>query len=147
MIISKMTIEDIQMIHEIECECFSMPWSFDGIKTELNNDKAHFFVAKDGDKVIGYIGSYIIFDECTIANVAITKKYRNKGVASNLIDCLITQASNYDVSYILLEVRKSNKSAISLYNKFMFEEQGIRKNFYQHPVEDAIIMIRKLKGE
>lgn len=145
--IKRMTLSDVQGIYEIESECFSKPWSLDGIKTELNNDNANFFVAKEGDKVAGYIGSYIIIDECMIANVAVTKEFRKTGVASKLLEKLIEVCKTRDVKLMSLEVRKSNSSAIALYNKFLFNNVGTRKNFYQSPTEDAIIMTRNFKEE
>lgn len=147
MIISEMELSDIEGVYSLECECFSKPWSLDGIKSELDNKNAHFYVAKDNQEVVGYVGSYIILDECTIANIAVTKSARNKGVATALLNKIIEVADDFECSFVTLEVRKSNESAIALYNKFLFKNCGVRKNFYDSPKEDGVIMTKVLKEE
>ena len=44
------------------------------------------------------------------------------------------------VERIVLEARVTNEAAISLYQKMVFVNLGIRKNLYERPVEDGVIM-------
>ncbi|MBE6571912.1 MAG: ribosomal-protein-alanine N-acetyltransferase [Ruminococcaceae bacterium] len=139
-IIEKASAEDSPRIAEIEKICFSVPWSEIGVKDFIENPLCIMFAAKDGDIICGYIGLYIIADECDIANVAVVPEFRNRGIAKNLIAYATEYAREKSVGKMMLEVRASNTPAISLYKKFGFEEVGIRKNYYTQPKEDALLM-------
>ena len=89
---------------------------------------------------MAYCGAYISFEEADISNVAVKKNFRRKNVAENMLNKLFYECGKKGVSDITLEVRETNVSAISLYEKLGFEEAGIRKNFYEKPVENALIM-------
>ena len=136
--------EDIFAVYEIEKECFSSPWSQNGIKEELTNPLANFLVYKLDGRTVGYIGSHIVCDECSITNVAVLKDFRRKNIASTLIDALIEICKEKAVESIFLEVRKSNIAAQTLYLKKGFSPIGERKNFYTAPTEDALLMKFKL---
>lgn len=155
MIIRRMTLEDVPMVAQIEEECFSMPWSERSFTDSICREDTVFLVCVDelvedctkrkdahapSDKVVGYIGMYLSFGEGEITNVAVTPSYRRMGCGQQLIASAKEEAAKQNVESILLEVRKSNESAISLYKRNGFEEIGIRKNFYERPTEDAIIM-------
>lgn len=91
-------------------------------------------------KIAGYIGMYVSFDEAGITNVAVSPEYRRQGIGRQLVTSAKAAAKNAAVNTMFLEVRVSNAPAISLYRKMGFENLGIRKNFYDHPAEDAYIM-------
>lgn len=143
--VTEMTETDTAEIAEIEKECFSSPWSENALKEELTNENAFFLAAKAFGEVCGYIGTNIILDECYIANVAVKKEHRRKGIASLLITKAIEKAKEKNCSFISLEVRKSNFPAIALYEKFGFKVCGERKNFYTDPDENALIMTKFFK--
>ena len=128
----------------IETECFSHPWSKQSLEEELNNETSLFLVAKEENEVIGYIGMSIVIDEGYIFNVAVREKYRNKGVATALINELVTYGKKNNFSFITLEVRESNLPAISLYSKFGFIKAGERKDYYSNPKENAILLTKYL---
>ena len=90
--------------------------------------------------ITGYIGMYLSFDEASITNVAVLPAFRQKGYGKALVSSAKTIGKEKQIERIFLEVRVSNASAISLYQKMDFENLGIRKNFYDHPKEDAYIM-------
>lgn len=136
--IEKMTSSDIEDIAFLEKECFSEPWSDESLKAELKNNHSHFLVAQDKGKVLGYIGSHCYSGECYISNVAVFREFRNQNIGSMLLKNLIDFMKN-KCDFISLEVRKSNISAIKLYEKFGFKKVGSRKNFYKKPSEDALI--------
>ncbi len=127
-------------IAEIEKECFSAPWSVESVRAELQNDNAHFLVAKAGDKVIGYIGVHEVAGEAYIANIAVKPEYRRMKIASALMTQAENGAKERGCEFISLEVRKSNVPAISLYEKRGYTVKGERKNFYSNPTENGIIM-------
>ena len=139
MIIRRMTFEDVKSVAQIEAECFSVPWSENSFEDSLAREDTVFLVCVD-EGVVGYIGMYLSFEEGEITNVAVTPSYRQRGCGNLLIEAVKKEAKARNAECVILEVRVSNAPAISLYKKNGFEEIGIRKNFYEHPKEDAIIM-------
>lgn len=137
--IRKMQESDIKEIAELEKECFSEPWSEASLADELTNDTARFYVAKNDEELIGYIGANNICNEAYITNVAVNENYRGRGYGKILVNNLIQQCELEKAFFITLEVRKSNESAIKLYEKCGFKLVGERKNFYSKPQEDALI--------
>ncbi|MEG1447939.1 MAG: ribosomal protein S18-alanine N-acetyltransferase [Oscillospiraceae bacterium] len=137
-----MDISHINQLVLLEAECFSEPWSEDGFTEELSNPLAVFKVAVEAEtgKVIGYIGMHHIIDEGYITNIAVSKEYQRKGVAKKLMKSLFQYGREKDMSFISLEVRTSNLTAINFYEKSGFKTVGTRKNFYKAPTEDAHIM-------
>lgn len=144
-VIEKMSPCHVGEITRLEKECFSTPWSEDGLKNELNNAFALFFVATYEGEVAGYIGAHNILGEVYITNVAVFKKYRRKGAAKKLIDTLLETVKVEKGEFVTLEVRESNASAVSLYEKCGFVKVGERKNFYEKPRENAVLMTYFIK--
>ncbi len=138
-IIREMTENDVKEIAELEKECFSEPWSENSLNEELTNETARFYVLRDNEKLLGYIGANNICNEVYITNVAVNKDFRGKGYGKKLVEHLICQSELEKAFFITLEVRKSNENAISLYEKCKFKKIGERKNFYSKPAEDALI--------
>lgn len=131
----------------IERECFSHPWSEDMLAEELYNDNASYIVAMaDDGTVLGYAGLTVVLDEGYVNNVAVKGQYRRQGVADRLLEAFIRFAQA-NLAFLTLEVRPSNEKAIALYLKHGFAQVGRRKNYYQDPTEDAILMTREFKKE
>lgn len=140
--IHPMTERDVSGIAEIERECFSEPWTEEGIRSELSNETARFFVAEFMGEAAGYLGMHIVLDECYIANIAVKEKFRRKGIADKLLALGEERAKEEGCAFITLEVRVSNDKAIALYKKRGYNEMGERKNFYSSPTENALIMTK-----
>ena len=143
--IEKMSSSHIEEIAKLEKECFSSPWSEEGLKTELDNSFARFFVVICNGDVAGYIGSHNILGEVYITNVAVFSDFRRNGVGKELVEFLVNQMKSENADFVTLEVRKSNANAISLYEKCGFEKVGERKDFYEKPREDAVLMTYYIK--
>ncbi len=141
----KMTESHIKNLADIEKECFSTPWSEQGLYDELSNPNARFFVALCGEQVAGYIGAHNIVGEVYITNVAVAPDYRRNGVATQLIERLVEISRAENAEFITLEVRESNTSAQALYEKHGFGVVGKRKAFYENPREDAFLMTINLR--
>ncbi len=137
--VREMTESDIVEIANLENECFSEPWSEKSLKEELTNETARFYVLRDNEKLLGYIGANNICNEVYITNVAVNAKYRGMGYGKILVNHLIKQSELEHAFFVTLEVRKSNQNAISLYEKCKFKLIGERRNFYSKPTEDALI--------
>ncbi len=140
--VRKMEKRDIPLVALIEKECFSSPWSEDGLAAEAENPSAEFFVIETENTLAAYMGMHIVLDECYIANVAVKKDFRKKGCGKSLVENALTVARDKNCSFITLEVRISNLPAIALYEKCGFEKVGERKNFYTCPTENALIMTK-----
>lgn len=140
--IEKMQISHIGRVSEIEKMCFSHPWSRQSLESELANDTSVFFAATENNDVIGYIGASAVLDEGYIFNIAVDENHRCKGVGSALVDTLVTYGKKNNLSFLTLEVRQSNISAMSLYSKFGFIKVGERKDYYSQPKENAILMTK-----
>ena len=141
--IVKMAQCHVKEIALIEKMCFTTPWSEKGIGDELSNPFAFFFVALSDGVVAGYIGAHNIVGEVYITNVAVSESFRRKGIAEKLIRTLVDFCENEGMDFVTLEVRRSNEAAKKLYSKMGFEEVGERKDFYENPREDAILMTYK----
>ncbi len=140
--IERMAADHVDGIAAIERESFSRPWTKEGIAAELDSKTAVFFVASEGGCAVGYIGFHVILDEGYMANLAVLPQYRRRGIARALLEEAVRYCENNGVSFLSLEVRRSNTPAIDLYRSFGFEKVGERKRFYHEPEEDADIMTR-----
>ncbi len=130
---------------ELERRCFSIPWTRAQLTAELPDERHEFLVAEAGEEVLGYVGMLFVLDEGYISNVAVAPDYRRRGVASALIRALLARAAERELSFVTLEVRENNVPAIALYEGFGFVPVGRRKNYYDAPKEDAILMTCFLK--
>ena len=136
--------EHIAAIAALERECFSSPWSEDALRAQLGRPSAVFLTACQGEEVLGYLGMDRVLDEGYIANVAVFPAHRREGVASALLSALIAYGEREGMSFLTLEVRPSNLGARALYQAHGFQPVGERKNFYQNPAEDALLLTRYL---
>ncbi|MBQ8144884.1 MAG: ribosomal protein S18-alanine N-acetyltransferase [Butyricicoccus sp.] len=135
----------IAAIAAIERACFHDPWSETGLREELELENNLFLAAVEGDEVVGYVGCQTVLDEGYITNVAVSPDHRRKGVAAKLLAELRAQAEEKALSFVTLEVRASNASAIALYEGAGYVPVGTRRNFYSDPKEDALLMTCFLK--
>lgn len=137
----------IDQIARLEQTCFSSPWTADMLTDALFDTQASFIVAEDEEgNVLGYAGLHVIVDEGYIDNVAVEPDARRHGVASALLD-VFCRFGEANLAFLSLEVRASNTPAIALYEKNGFVQAGLRKNYYEKPREDAVIMTRFFKEE
>ena len=137
--------EHVSALEELEKLCFSTPWNEQMIKSQLPDDKHEFIVAVNEGDLLGYVGMMYILDEGYISNVAVNPKFRRMGIADALINELVLRANNLDLAFVTLEVRESNEAARALYSKHGFNDVGKRKNYYDFPKEDAILMTKFMK--
>lgn len=138
-------LRHIEQLEQIEQACFSMPWTKEQLKGQLPDSCHVFIAAESGEVVLGYVGMMYIIDEGYISNVAVAPEYRRQGIADALIDELTRRAAALDLAFVTLEARQSNSPAIALYKKHGFVPVGVRKNYYELPKEDAVLMTKFLK--
>ena len=139
-----MNADHLDEVAELERICFSTPWSRNMLAEELDNLLSAFLVALDDrDRVVGYAGVQVILDEGYITNIAVRPECRQQGIAGKLLQVFLDFAQANKLAFLTLEVRASNHTAIMLYGSRGFRSVGRRKNYYEHPKEDAIIMTRE----
>ncbi len=131
-------IEEVVFVEEAT---FSIPWTKADFEREVKeNGMAIYFVAVDGEKVVGYAGMWHVVTEGHITNVAVLHEYRRQGIGDMFMKELIDVALEREMIGITLEVRIHNSSAQKMYAKYGFRPEGIRKNYYIDTKEDAVIM-------
>lgn len=139
-----LTADHLDEAAELERLCFSDPWSRNMLAEELNNDLSALLAAEDDSgRLVGYAGLQVILDEGYITNVAVRPECRRQGIAGKLLQVFVDFAQGNRLAFLTLEVRASNYDAIALYGSRGFRSAGRRKNYYEHPREDAIIMTRE----
>ena len=138
--IESMNVSHVEGIFEVSKLSLPEAWNIESIEKELSNKLAKYLVALDGNTVIGFVGMWIVFDEGDITNIAVHPAYRKQGIGNLLMNSLIALCKENNITSLTLEVRESNLPAQNLYKKHEFTEEGIRKNFYDNPKENAIIM-------
>ncbi|MBR3640700.1 MAG: ribosomal protein S18-alanine N-acetyltransferase [Oscillibacter sp.] len=139
-----MTAEHLDEVAELERVCFSAPWSRNLFAAALDDLLSAFLVALDDDgRVVGYAGLQVVYDEGTVTNVAVRPEWRRRGVAGKLLKVFVDFARSNRLAFLTLEVRASNAAAVALYGGLGFRVAGERKNYYEHPREDALIMTKE----
>ena len=142
--IKKLTINDVDYIEQIfnlEKDIFkNSAFSKESTENLVKADNSFIYTYIIDDKVCGYLMVLDSIDVYEILAIATIEKYRNKGIAQELLDKIKTKD-------IFLEVRKSNEKAINFYKKNNFKQISIRKGYYSDPTEDAIIMKMEVNNE
>ena len=133
---------DLDRVVQIEEENFSVPWSRKSFLDSLALSHPRAVVAEQQGQIAGYCGCYQILEEAEIVNVAVDKAFRRRGVGRQMLEELMRLGKERGSFAYTLEVRAGNVPAIHLYESLGFKSLGIRKNFYEKPTEDAIIMWR-----
>ncbi len=143
MIIEEMQPEDTPEVAAIEKMIFSQPWSAQGFLTSLQSQDTLYLTVRADERIVGYCGLLQSFEEADITNVAVHPDYRGRGIAFRMLRQLMDMGTKRGIERFTLEVRAGNEAALRLYQKLGFESAGIRKNFYEKPKEDAVIMWTK----
>jgi len=131
-----MTENDLAQVVEIERASFNAPKD----ESIFRHDENKYLVARNGGRIVGYIGLEKIAGETHIINMAVDPEHRKRGIGKQLIEKILN-----DKDVFFLEVRVSNSAAQRLYEKYGFKNVGIRKNYYSDNGEDAYIMRRESK--
>lgn len=142
--IRTMESADLDAVASIEKENFTRPWSRKSLEDSAFRKDTLYFVAEQDGSIAGYIGMWISLDEGEITNVSVAKNMQGQGIGSLLMGHLLREAEKRQIRLCILEVRKSNHPAIRLYERAGFVSMGVRKNFYEAPKEDGLVMGKQL---
>jgi ribosomal-protein-alanine N-acetyltransferase len=140
-----MRAEDVDAVVAIETEAFSSPWRRETFLELIDRPTAELLVLVHGsEEVIGYAVLWCILDQGEIANVAIASHMRGRGLGRQLLAEVLDVGRDRGVETMFLEVRESNAAALGLYHSFGFAQVGQRRGYYDHPREDARILMARL---
>ena len=134
--------DDATAIAEMETNIFGDPWSKKDIFSYICSDTGMCFTALDGGEPIAYIIGQKIPPEAEIYRIAVRPDKRQRGIGYRLLSYALKTELGSGVETVFLEVRESNIPARALYRAYGFTEVSIRKNYYQNPTENAVIMIK-----
>lgn len=143
LLIRDMKPEDAADAARLERETFSLPWSEAAFREEIGGENRLFAAAFVDGAFAGYCGMIAVCDEGDITNVAVKESFRRKGIAKRMLQAVLTWGRQAGLCAFTLEVRKSNGAAIALYESLGFAAEGVRRNFYEKPREDALIMWKR----
>lgn len=138
--IRKMRTEDIEAVAGLERDIFSDPWSANALTETLAQKQTLLLAAYENKTLVGYLILYYVLEDGEIARIAVAEDWRRKGVASKLLKELALLCEDIGVTKLLLDVRESNTSAYAFYEKQGFVRDGVRRNYYTNPTEDAVLM-------
>lgn len=144
-VLRDMTAADLPAVVAIECESYSVPWSESTFRGLLRRRDAEMVVAVVGEVVIGYAAFWCVVDQGELGNVAVSAEWRGRGLGARLIEEVIHRAGRRGIIEVFLEVRPTNMVARRLYERFGFATVGRRRNYYQQPVEDALVLRRPVR--
>ena len=144
LVIRELKAEDAAAAAEIEYQSFPDPWSQNGILDTVSNPSTVCLLAEKAGKAVGYLFAYRAGDEAEIARIAVAGEQKRQGVGKSLMRTLEEIGKKKQIRRLLLDVRESNREARAFYEKMAFQEDGIRRGFYQDPPEDAVLMSREL---
>lgn len=137
--------EDLGGLIAVEQASFLNPWTREMYVAELQNpDVSRLLVAKDSDgRIVGFCSFWLVLDELHINNLAVLPEYRRQGVASIILKRVFDEGRRAGAGRATLEVRRSNEIAQRLYERFGFAVAGVRRGYYRHPDEDALVLWRE----
>jgi len=139
-----MTHDDIDVVVAMENASYTVPWSEATFRGLLRRRDADMIVLHSGTEIVGYAAFWAVLDQGELGNVAIAARWRGRGLGAQLVAEIIRRAARRGVRDVFLEVRPLNSSARRLYERFGFVLVGKRRNYYQEPTEDALVMRRSI---
>jgi [ribosomal protein S18]-alanine N-acetyltransferase len=136
--IRRLVYGDLPSVLAIERRAFPTPWSLAMFVLELSKPSGICLAATTDDRLIGYLVCSRYADVWHLMNVAVAPEHRRGGVATTLINELLSRSGTD--ARLTLEVRTSNSGAIAMYERFGFRPAGKRPRYYHDNGEDALIM-------
>lgn len=143
--IRRMEAADAKKVAALEAENFAQPWREADFEKAALDKETLYLVAEQAGKIVGCCGVRNISGDGEITNVSVDKSFRGQGIAEQLMQRLLAEGKAMGITAFTLEVRSGNQAAVCLYEKLGFVTEGVRKNFYRNPVEDALIMWMRLR--
>jgi [ribosomal protein S18]-alanine N-acetyltransferase len=130
----------LPQVLELDRICFDGLWTIEGYQREVDSPNSELIAIVSENHLLGYGCFWAIVDEAHITILAIHPDYQRQGFGQLILLTLLDRACQRQMKHATLEVRISNQSAISLYEKFQFKIAGHRKNYYADTGENALIL-------
>ena len=126
----------------LQARSFAQPWSAEAWRWELaNSPVARLYVARDSrGSAIAYCACWVVADELHINSFAVDDAWRRQGVGRRLFERVVAEAVEAGAATATLEVRRSNEAARAFYEELGFAAEGVRRDYYREPREDALIL-------
>lgn len=137
---------DVERLAELERTCFPDPWTREGLLELLQASQAIARVVEADGMVVGYVLARWVADSAEILNLAVAPEARRLGLARRMLDDVLAALVSRGVREVYLEVRQSNAPARRLYEIRGFRVAGMRRAYYRHPVEDALVLRLAVQG-
>ncbi|MCL2080163.1 MAG: ribosomal protein S18-alanine N-acetyltransferase [Oscillospiraceae bacterium] len=143
------TADDVPKIMQIAKSALTPSWTENAVKAEIDKGDSLLVVAvgftsSGVSDILGFAAFREVGADGELLQIAVDTAGRRKGTGSRLMESLIECANARCLTSIFLEVRISNEAAIGLYKKYDFAKVRIRRDYYSDPVEDAVVMLKKL---
>lgn len=142
LVIAPATPADITAIDEIEQHSFKSPWSRQAFEGELLREWARVDVGREGSRIITFCNYWLVTTELHVLAIATHPDFRGRGVGGRMLAHVLDVAGGAGCSLATLEVRRSNKPAIAMYERAGFKTVHVRARYYQDDDEDALVMLR-----
>ena len=138
---------DLEAILEIDRVSFPAPWTRAMYEDERRHpDRSFLGVWKSPDgAVAGYISFWVVADEVHINNVAVRPEARTRGIGRCLVEFAMRHGASRGAVTVLLDVRSANQAARRLYERLGFLPVAVRRGYYAHPPDDALVLTRDLR--
>jgi ribosomal-protein-alanine N-acetyltransferase len=138
-------VDDLEGVLAVDEASFTRPWTRAMYESEfLNQETAYLYVLRLPEcRVAGYVAVWIVLDELHVNNLAVRPEYRGRGLGSALLAYALAEGERRGAPRAMLEVRRSNDAARRVYERFGFALTGVRRDYYSHPVEDALVLWRE----
>ena len=143
---AEMSSRDLGAVVELEHRAFAHPWTAEVFQRELRLSFSKIVLARYGSTVVGYLCRWLTEDVLEIQNVAVHPDWRRRSIGRRLVVAALDEARDAGANRALLEVRRYNHPAITLYRTLGFRETGTRRRYYADG-EDALLMELRLDGE
>jgi ribosomal-protein-alanine N-acetyltransferase len=140
--IRRLAYADLPQVIAIERRAFPTPWSLAMFVLELSKSSGVCLAATLDGRVAGYVVCSRYADVWHVMNVAVDPDHRRRGLGRALLEHLLAEVG--EDAAMTLEVRRTNASAMRLYERLGFRAAGIRRRYYQDNGEDALVMWRNL---
>lgn len=127
-------------IMKLENACFAPSWSEQSVLSEFTAEGADFLLDVDGDEIMGFCSIRTMYEDAELFQIAVSPEHRRNGLAEKMLNYALDCAKSRGAEKMMLEVRQGNAPAIALYEKLGFTRIALRKNYYEQPVENAVIM-------
>jgi len=142
--IGPMRAEDLDAVDEIERHSFKNPWPAKVFAEELERDWARVDVARERGRLVGFVDYWLVHDEIHLLAIATHPDVRRRGIGGLLLEHLLALGRARGSALVTLEVRRSNRPAIAMYERAGFAIVGVRPRYYSEDSEDALVMTLQL---